>query len=153
MRNENGESRISTEQLLELLFKEKSLDRFMERSETSFLLPSFHEFITALCARRGEVPEHIIARANLEKSYGHKIFAGVRKPSRDTVLLLAFGFDADVALTQELLTLARKSALYPKVKRDTAIIYCLHNHISLVDTQVILHDLDLPLLGEGSRNE
>jgi hypothetical protein len=27
------------------------------------------------------------------------------------------------------------------------IIYCLHNHISLVDTELILEDLDLPNLG------
>ena len=48
---------------------------------------------------------------------------------------------------QEMLKIARRSPLYPRIKRDTVIIYCLHNHVSLVDTQIILQDLELPLLG------
>ena len=54
---------------------------------------------------------------------------------------------ADVAQTQEMLKIARKSVLYPRIKRDTVIIYCLHNHVSLVDTELILEDLNLPILG------
>ena len=75
------------------------------------------------------------------------MFTGKRNPSRDTVIKLAFAMRADVAQTQEMLKIARKSVLYPRIKRDTVIIYCLHNHISLVDTELILEDLDLPNLG------
>ena len=46
-----------------------------------------------------------------------------------------------------MLKIARKSPLYPRIKRDTVIIYCLHNHISLVETEIILEDLTLPILG------
>ena len=63
------------------------------------------------------------------------------------MIKLAFAMRADVAQTQEMLKIARKSVLYPRIKRDTVIIYCLHNHISLVDTELILEDLDLPNLG------
>ena len=48
---------------------------------------------------------------------------------------------------QEMLKITRKSLLYPRIKRDTVIIYCLHNHVSLVDTESILADLNLPVLG------
>jgi hypothetical protein len=97
------------------------------------------------------VPEHIIQRAGLEKSFGHQLFSGRRTPSRDTVLQLAFGFSLSVTDTQELLKVARKSPLYPRVKRDSAIIYRLYHGKSFVDTQIILHDLDLPILGDGGR--
>ena len=93
------------------------------------------------------MPEQLIRRANLEKSYGHQLFSGKRKPSRDTVLQLAFAMGADVASAQEMLKVARKSLLYPRIKRDTVIIYCLHNRVSLVDTEIILQDLGLPILG------
>ena len=63
------------------------------------------------------------------------------------MLQLAFALEADVAQTQELLRVARKSTLYPRIKRDTVIIYCLHNHVSLVDTEIILEELGLPILG------
>ena len=59
----------------------------------------------------------------------------------------AFAMRADLAQAQEMLRIARRSPLYPRIKRDAAIIYCLHNHISLVDTQIILQDLELPLMG------
>jgi len=117
------------------------------------MLPEFHEYISSLCAEQKEVPEHIIQRAGLEKSFGHQLFSGRRSPSRDTVLQLAFGFSLTLNETQELLKIARKSPLYPRVKRDSAIIYCLCHHISFVEAQIILYDLDLPILGGGRKND
>jgi hypothetical protein len=54
---------------------------------------------------------------------------------------------ADYGQTQEMLKIARKSQLYPRIKRDAAIIYCLYNNKSLTDVQILLQDLKLPLLG------
>ena len=139
--------RINTDELLALLFKENNLAHFLQRNESAYLTTSFGEYLSTWCRRHTEVPEQVIKRANLEKSYGHQLFSGKRNPSRDTVLQLAFAMDADLPQAQEMLRIARRSPLYPRIKRDAAIIYCLHNHISLLDTQIILQDLELPLLG------
>ena len=141
------EKRISTDELLKLLFKERSLEHFLQRNESAYLITGFSEYLTAWCKAHQQVPEQLIRRANLEKSFGHQLFSGKRKPSRDTVIQLAFAMGADVSETQEMLKIARKSLLYPRIKRDTVIIYYLHNHISLVDTESILADLNLPVLG------
>ena len=141
------EKRISTDELLKLLFKERSLEQFLQRNESAYLNTGFSDYISAWCRTHQKVPEQLILRANLEKSFGHQLFSGKRKPSRDTVIQLAFAMGADVAETQEMLKIARKSLLYPRIKRDTVIIYCLHNRISLVDTEIILADLNLPILG------
>lgn len=141
------EKQISTEELLKLLFKERSLEQFLQRNESAYLNTGFSDYLSAWCKARGEVPEQLIRRANLEKSFGHQLFSGKRKPSRDTVLQLAFAMGADVAQAQEMLKIARKSVLYPRIKRDTVLIYCLHNQISLLDTEIILEDLGLPILG------
>jgi len=140
-------NRINTDELLALLFKENNLAHFLQRNESAYLTTSFGEYLSTWCRRHTEVPEQVIKRANLEKSYGHQLFSGKRNPSRDTVLQLAFAMQADLKEAQEMLRIARKSLLYPRFKRDTVIIYCLHNRISLVDTQIILQDLNLPLLG------
>ena len=139
--------RISTDELLALLFKERSLEHFLQRSESAYLTSSFGDYLNRWCRQQLIVPEQVIRRANLEKSYGHQLFSGKRNPSRDTVLQLAFAMQADLTQAQEMLRIARRSLLYPRIKRDAVIIYCLHNHISLVDTQIILQDLELPLLG------
>lgn len=143
--------RINTDELLKLLFKERSLEHFLIREESSFLLPSFAEYMTNWCREHREIPEQVILRANLEKSFGHQLFSGKRNPSRDTVLQLAFAIRADVEQAQEMLKVAQKSILYPRIKRDTVIIYCLHNKISLGDTEIILYDLGLPPLGGKKR--
>ena len=141
------ENRVSTDELLKLLFKERSLEQFLQRNESAYLNTSFSDYLSAWCKAHQEVPEQLIRRANLEKSFGHQLFSGKRKPSRDTVIQLAFAMDADVAQAQEMLKIARKSLLYPRIKRDTVLIYCLHNHIPLLDTAIILADLKLPVLG------
>ena len=142
-----GEKRISTDELLRLLFTERSLEQFLQRHESAYLTLSFSDYLTSWCRKAGEVPEQVIRRANLEKSFGHQLFSGKRNPSRDTVIQLAFAMHADVAQAQEMLKIARKSTLYPRIRRDTVIIYCLHNRLSLVDTEIILEDLGLPNLG------
>lgn len=142
-------NRIRTSKLFRLLFKTSNLEQFMNKNATEMQLQSFSEYITGLCKKQSEVPEHIIKRANIERSFGHQLFKGSRKPSRDKVLQLAFGFDADVDTAQELLKHARMSALYPRIKRDAAIIYCLHNRFTLMETQRVLHEMELPLIGGG----
>lgn len=142
-------SQISTSKFFSILLKASSLEEFVKNNEKELKLPSFKEYITELCNDQKNVAERIIKRANIERSFGHQIFRGSRNPSRDTVLQLAFGFEADVDTAQELLKHARMSALYPRVKRDAVIIYCLHYHFTLMDTQLILYEMDLPLLGGG----
>lgn len=138
---------IGTTMLYENLFKADSLEQFLVTNTDELQIPPFDTYITELCQKRGEAPERVINRANIENSFGHQIFSGRRKPSRDTVLQLAFGLEANVELTQRLLKYAQRSQLYPRVKRDAAILYCLHHQFSLLNTQAVLHDLDLPLIG------
>lgn len=145
MNRQNHE--IKTSALFKNLFKTSSIKEFVETKSGEMQLPTFSEYIKKLCDLKGEVPEHIIRRADVERSFGHQLFKGTKKPSRDTVLQLAFGFEADVEIAQELLKHARMSALYPRVKRDAVIIYCLHNHFNIVDTQTTLYEMGIPLIG------
>ena len=140
----------TTHELWARLFHAPSIDRFFNGTEDVDELPSFPDYISALCQARGEKPERIIKRSGLDRSFGHRLFAGTRNPSRDTVLQLAFGFELSAEDTQQLLKVARATALHPKVKRDAVIAFCLHNRKSLMDAQQILFDHELPLLG-GAR--
>lgn len=142
-------ARASTTTFLNRLLEAPNLEQFMKNNADEMQMQSFCEYITQLCKELGEVPEHIIRRANIERSFGHQVFRGSRNPSRDTVLQLAFGFEADIDKAQELLKYAGKNALYPRVKRDAALIYCLRNHFTIIETQRVLHEMGLPLLGTG----
>jgi len=138
---------LPTSALWEQIFKASSVDEIICQNDNETEMPSFSEYISSLCKQRGDVPERIIKKANIERSFGHAIFRGDRNPSRNTVLQLAFGFDADVDLAQSLLKHAGHSPLYPRVPRDAVISYCLYHHMSFMNTQHILLELNLPLMG------
>ena len=103
--------------MLRRLFNTTDLEKFIERNAGEMEIPSFHAYITNICKSIGQVPEQVIKQAGIERTYGHQLFNGTRKPSRDKVIQLAFGFKLDLDDTQKLLQIAQKSPLYPKIKR------------------------------------
>lgn len=139
--------RIGTSTLLHKLLKANNLPSFFKENEKLLYTPDFNHYILDLCRRTGTKPEQIIKRTMIERTYGHQLFNGTRKPSRDKVLQLAFGFGLNFKETQKLLEIAQKKQLYPRIKRDAVIIYCLENHKSDLETQNMLADLNLTLLG------
>lgn len=143
---------VPTSTLLRRLFKACSLEKFVEDNADELVIPQFYAYISELCRVSGRVPEQVIKRAAIDRTYGHQLFNGTRKPSRDKVIQLAFGFDLDVENTQYLLRLADKSTLYPKIKRDAAILFCLINHKNVLEVQSVLEALSLPLLGGEEKN-
>ena len=147
------ESSIPTSDFLRRLIKTSDLEGFIQRHEGEMDLPEFHIFINDLCTVSGQVPEHVILRANIERTYGHQLFNGTRNPSRDKVIQLAFGFGLDVDATQKLLLVAQFSPLYPKLRRDAAILYCLEHHLDILELQSLLQTLGLTLLGKRKKKK
>lgn len=144
---EQNIKRVRTSTLLRRLFKAPNLNRFIEENEGCLQTVLFHKYVSELCRTAGCIPEQVIKKTSIERTYGHQIFNGTRSPSRDKVIQLAFGFGLDVDGAQELLKVALKSPLHPKIKRDAAILYCISHHMSEMITQNILLELDLTLLG------
>ena len=101
-----------------------------------------------MCAVKNLPPNEVVKKADIERKYGRQLFSGTRKPSRDKVIQLAFGFELDYEETQELLISARKSALYPKIERDAVIIFALKRKQDLHTVQSMLYELSIPILGE-----
>jgi transcriptional regulator with XRE-family HTH domain len=109
-------------------------------------------YLAELCrekAARGQV----IRRADLARTYGHQIFNGTRRPSRDKLIQICFGLGLDVEEAQALLKKAEKSPLYPKLLRDAAVMRCLHDGKTVQQPQELLDRLGLTLLGEGESHE
>ena len=128
------------------LFDAPSIDRYFDESEDA-VLPPLHELLASLCEARDIKPSEVAQRAGIERSYGNRLFSGTRHPSRDTVIQLAFGLGLTTDETQQLLKVARKAALHPKIKRDAVIAYCLYRGQTIMDVQQVLYDMGLPLLG------
>ncbi|WP_302668823.1 hypothetical protein [Eubacterium sp. AF15-50] len=50
------------------------------------------------------------------------------------------GLDTDA--TNRLLKLSDHSILYPRIKRDSIIHFSLEQHYNLIDTNILLHDME-----------
>ena len=144
---------VHTSIMLRKLSKTSDLHSFMQEYEDVMSEIPFCEYLCGLCEKYGAVPERIIKFAQIDRTYGHQLFNGTRKPSRDKVIQLAFGFGMTVEQTQELLRIAGKSALYPRIKRDAAILFCLTKGRNVLETQELLASLELTLLGGNCRHE
>jgi hypothetical protein len=138
-----SESRKSTGDLMRLLHDGALSD--VVHSED--LLPSFQDHLASLCAQREVARERVIQRAQIERSYGHQLFNGTRRPSRDKVIQLAFGFGLDLKETQYLLKIAGQSPLVPQIKRDAAILYCVLHQLPLDEVQKLLENFQMRALG------
>ncbi|MEL7604064.1 MAG: helix-turn-helix transcriptional regulator [Bacillota bacterium] len=151
MAKDQNPASIPTSALMKKLFKTAGLKSFMDDYEGVFLTGDFCARLKQLCADRQISCAQVIRSCGIDRTYGYQLFSGVRQPSRDKVIQLAFGFPLCVEETQELLRVAGKSPLYPKIKRDAAILYCLRHRMDFCEAQATLQELSLPLIGrEGS---
>ena len=62
--------------------------------------------LAVLCEARGLEPGQVVKASSIERSYGNRLFSGMRRPSRDTVLQLAFGLGLSADEAQQLLKIA-----------------------------------------------
>ena len=138
---------VSTNSLLNKLTKGKNINTVLDKHETDFFECTISEYLMKLCEERDTVPERVVNKAQIERTYGHQIFNGTRTPSRDKLIQIAFGFGLSLDETQRLLNVAGKSALYPKIKRDAIIIYAISHEMGVMEAQDVLCANELPMLG------
>ena len=133
--------------LMKRLFKAEDLDSFFQENERFLQAPDFCTLLKQYCAQRELLPAHVIEQSQIERTYGHQLFNGTRRPSRDKVIQLALGLGLGVYETQQLLQAAGKSPLYPGLKRDAVILYGIRKGLSLLAVQESLSKYGLSLLG------
>lgn len=137
-----------TDTLIRELQKEKQFNNFCRKNDEEFAEISLCQYLEELCRDKNVVAERVINAAAIDRTYGHQLFNGTRKPSRDKAIQLAFGFGLSVEETQRLLHAADKGALYPRIKRDAAIIFALSKGMSFMEAQDFLFSIGVEIIGE-----
>lgn len=138
------ENRMNTNQLMELL--EASPNRFMEvqgEADLSFL---FHEYLAIQMENHGYDTAMLIKKVCISKAYMYQVMNGQRTPGRDIILRMALVMGMSVEETQRILTIARKGALYPKIQRDAAVLFCLRTQKGLDNANILLENLGEKIL-------
>lgn len=139
---------MSTNTLLNRIIRGKDFKKVLEDNSEEFEEQSVSDYLNELCYIHNEVPERIIKKAQIDRTYGHQIFNGTRLPSRDKLLQLAFGFGLSLDETQKLLKISGKSALYAKIRRDAVCIFAISHNMDMMELQDMLASAGVPMLGK-----
>ncbi len=144
----DGQYAVDTEELLRLLKDTRSIEGFYQQTGESLSDLSTSEYLAQLMEQHGLQKQEVIEKANLERSSGYQIFSGRRNPKRDSLLRIALVMKLSLGETQRLLKIAQRGELYPKNRRDAAIVYCIHHGLNLIDTEMLLEGIGEPLLSK-----
>lgn len=130
----------TTEDLLKTLLRTDEYSQFQELKDNGVV--SLAEHLNALLEQKETSKAEVIYRARLDTVYGYQIFNGTRKPSRDKLLQLAFGFPLTYKETLTLLRIAGVCSLYVRCRRDSIIIFALNKGFSLEQLNELLEQED-----------
>jgi len=144
----NPSKPFTTDELTNGLLRTKDFKRYISNHTDSLQTTTLAAHLQLLLEQKGLKRADVIRRGDIDRTFGYQIFDGTRTPSRDKILQLAFGFGLDYDQTCELLCIARKTALYPRLRREAIIIYAIGHGLSVTETQYMLIEAGLTPLGQ-----
>ena len=99
----------TTEELLNILKSKRSYNDFLKEQIDELYFASISEYLEILLAQKGLKKSDVILKANLDKSYAYQIFNGNKtNPSRDKLIMLAFGMELNLDETRKLLKISNE---------------------------------------------
>ena len=137
---------ISTRALNDKLQKAEDLGDFLESNQENMLTLTLSEYLSQQLYQKDLRVADVVRDSGLTKSYVHQIFNGEKNPSRDKLIAIAFGLRLNAEETQRMLKLGGCSELYPKMARDTIILFAIQRGKDIWETDKLLHDNGLPTL-------
>ena len=90
----------------------------------------------------GIKPSDLIVKMNMEKSYFYQILKGRRAPGREFLIHLSFILKLNLDETQRLLKMANRQPLYPRLKKDAAVIYGITHKMDYEEYEELLQSLE-----------
>lgn len=137
----------TTGELLEILKKESTLDRYIETASDSLIeqVP-LSDCLNRLIEEKGLKKSDIICQSGLERKYAYQIINGQKSPNRDRVLALCLAMHLSLEETQALLKQTGYSPLYARLRQDSVVIFCLQHALSIMDANDLLYEMGEPLL-------
>ena len=95
-------------------------------------------YMNKLMNERGIPLSSVVQKIGYERSYAYQFFNGNKTPTRTFLLRFSILLSLSLDETQRLLTLSGKGILYPRIKRDAAVIYVIEHHYNYIDANEFL---------------
>lgn len=137
----DGESTPSTEHMMHRLQEESDFQRFVDEYAPTFIDQDVAKQLDHLLRKYLVMKNEAVKASGIERHYAYHILAGDRRAGRDKLIRFAIGIGVDLQDAQRLLRIAQEGELYPKVKRDAAIIHCIVGKKTVIETTHFLDDV------------
>lgn len=100
------------------------------------------DYLHEILRERGVKRADVVRASGINVTVVYDIFAGKSLPGRDHAIMLAFGLHCSLRETQRLLRLANVAELWPKIRRDAIIIWCINQGMTRAECDDELWRLD-----------
>ena len=131
----------TTEELLNELKAAKAIEEFTGINAGEFEVLSLPQILAQFLNKYKKMRIDVIKAARFDYTYGYQIFDGKKRPKREKLLQLAFGFPLSLEDTNRLMQTGGVNGLYVRCKRDVICMYCLHKGMSLEECNSYLYQL------------
>ena len=128
-----------TGELLEQLLNAPTPEAYLEQDLV--LDRTLPDYLEQLRAARGLKRSEIIRASGLNATFVYDVFKGKSRLGRDNAIMLALGMGCTLLETQRLLRLDGVAELWPKLRRDAIVIWCIEHGFSRQQTDDELYRL------------
>ena len=128
-----------TDELLEeLKFKNTDIQEYIERNQDSFIQINLKEFWGEIVNNSGMSKSDIINKSDFSYVYFYDVIAGKKIPTSAKINRLVLAMHLTLEQCQTALRYCGKSQLYPRIKRDSLLIYAITHGYTVYQAQELL---------------
>lgn len=134
-----------TDELLKELGNTSDINQYLSTNRDELIEQNVAKYLNELLEKKENLTKSkIIKSTSLSESYIYDIFRGEKSnPSRNKLLQIAFAMSLDLETTQKLLKIAKVGALYPRIKRDSIIIFALNKNLDFFECENLLEQAEV----------
>ena len=126
MGSRRDNAKRATDELMEQLLASTSAEEYLSHEAGNLEFRRLSQYWAELLEEKGLSRAEAIHAGGINDTYGYNVFSGDKtNPSRNHVLMLAFGLRCTVVEAQRLLRFAGVNELWPRIPRDAIIIRAL----------------------------
>lgn len=136
----------TTDELIKILKSKNSVEEYFHENSEEIIFDTLPELLETHLKNKGISKSEAIENSQIEKHYGYQIFSGLKRPSRDKLIMLCFGLELKLGQFQQALKKAGWGELYPRDRRDSVIIFAIYHQLNVMETNDMLYDMKLKIL-------
>lgn len=131
-------AKTTTELLRELRRNSVSLPDYLTNHKDTFVNEDIKTFWENIIKSKNYSKSNIINKADFSYCYFYEVINGRKSPTKDKVVRLSLAMKMTVDECQQALKISGRSALHPKNRRDSILIYAIEQKMTITQCNTAL---------------